>query len=210
MTINECWDYVVVGAGSAGCAVARRLSDDPTVRVMLLEAGPAPNSFWIRTPAGMANMFLSQSYNWRFFTEPVSSLRNRRIYWPRGKTLGGSSAINGMVYTRGNRRDYDHWARLGNTGWGWNDVLPYFLRAEHNERGRNDVRGNGGPLYVSDPAVDHRSVRQFIEACRRAGIPYVEDLSCAGEEGVGTLQATIRKGRRHSTPTLRRCSVART
>ncbi|WP_233853821.1 GMC family oxidoreductase [Paraburkholderia sp. HD33-4] len=194
----ESYDYIVVGAGSAGCVVARRLSDDGASRVLLLEAGPPADDFWIRTPAGMARLFLSDRYNWRYSTEPEPALRNRRVYWPRGKTLGGSSAINGMVYTRGNRRDYDHWASLGNDGWGWDDVLPFFKRAEDNERGASSYRGAGGPLRISDPAVMPRSVEAFIEASRQQGIPYVADLSSAGEEGVGVLQATIRDGVRQS------------
>ncbi|MFY9811524.1 GMC family oxidoreductase [Aquabacterium sp.] len=194
----KSWDYVIVGAGSAGCVLARRLSDDPSVRVLLLESGPPPDDFWIRTPAGMAKMFLSDRYNWRYSTEPVPGLRGRRIYWPRGKTLGGSSAINGMVYTRGNRRDYDHWSSLGNPGWNWDEVLPYFKRSENNTRGANPVRGAGGPLTVSDPAVRHPTVLDFIEAARRNGIPVIDDLSCAGEEGVGELQATIHNGVRQS------------
>ncbi|CAG9194620.1 Glucose-methanol-choline oxidoreductase [Paraburkholderia sabiae] len=194
----ESYDYIVVGAGSAGCVVARRLSDQSAVRVLLLEAGPPADDFWIRTPAGMAKLFLSERYNWRYATEPVPQLRNRKIYWPRGKTLGGSSAINGMVYTRGNRRDYDHWAALGNDGWAWDDVLPFFKRAEDNERGASHYRGTGGPLRISDPAVMPQSVDAFIEASRQWGIPYVEDLSSAGEEGVGVLQATICNGVRQS------------
>jgi choline dehydrogenase len=194
----ESYDYIVVGAGSAGCVVARRLSDDGASRVLLLEAGPPADDFWIRTPAGMAKLFLSERYNWQYSTEPVPALNNRKVYWPRGKTLGGSSAINGMVYTRGNRRDYDHWASLGNDGWGWEDVLPFFKRAEDNERGPDSYRGAGGPLRISEPAVMPRSVEAFIEAARQRGIPYVADLSSAGEEGVGVLQATIRDGVRQS------------
>src|SRR5438105_9536087 len=132
---TETYDYIIVGAGSAGCVVARRLSDDEATRVLLLEAGPPGDDFWIKTPAGMGKLFHSDRYNWRFSTEPVPTLRNRRLYWPRGKVLGGTSAINGMVYIRGNRRDYDHWAQLGNPGWAWDDVLPYFKRSERNSRG---------------------------------------------------------------------------
>src|SRR3954467_3460729 len=138
---TETYDYIIVGAGSAGCVVARRLSDAPGTRVLLLEAGPPADDFWIRTPAGMGKLFKSERYNWRYNTEPVPTLNNRRLYWPRGKTLGGTSAINGMVYIRGNRRDYDLWAQLGNSGWGWDDVLPYFKRSESNERGAGPFHG---------------------------------------------------------------------
>lgn len=192
------WDYIVVGAGSAGCVVASRLSENPQVRVLLLEAGASADSFWVRTPAGMAKLFQSRRHNWGFSTEPVPALGDRSIYWPRGKGLGGSSAINGMVYTRGNRRDYDHWEKLGNAGWGWRDVLPYFLRSENNLRGPNAVRGVGGLMTVADPAMRLKSVDDFVEAASRAGIPRIDDLSCAGEEGVGILQATIDSGVRQS------------
>lgn len=195
----ETWDYVVVGAGSAGCVVARRLTDDPSVRVLLLEAGPPATNFWFGVPAGMAMLIGSDRFDWRFMTEPVPALGGRRIPWPRGKTLGGSSAINGMVYTRGNRRDYDHWASLGNPGWTWAEVLPYFKRMEDNARGASELRGTGGPLKVSDAAPASRAVLAFIEAAHRTGINLVEDLSVAGEEGVGLLQATIRKGVRQSS-----------
>ncbi|MDF3839901.1 FAD-dependent oxidoreductase [Cupriavidus basilensis] len=195
----ESYDYIVVGAGSAGCVVARRLSDDPGVRVLLLEAGPPADDFWVRTPAGMAKMYQSDRYNWRYFTEPVSTLHNRRLYWPRGKGLGGTSAINGMVYTRGNRRDYDHWADLGNPGWGWDDVLSYFKRSENNERGAGPYHGSDGPLGVSDPAVKHPSAFDFLEAARRNGIPRLEDLNNGEPEGCGFFQATIHNGIRQST-----------
>jgi choline dehydrogenase len=194
----ETWDYIVVGAGSAGCVVASRLSEMRDVRVLLLEAGGPADSFWVRTPAGMAKLFQSSRHDWGFSTEPVPGLRDRRIYWPRGKGLGGSSAINGMVYTRGNRRDYDYWEKLGNPGWGWQDVLPHFMRSENNLRGPSGVRGVGGPLTVSDPAMRIQSVDDFVEAAVHAGVVRAEDLSCAGEEGVGVLQATIGSGVRQS------------
>ncbi|RDK06512.1 GMC family oxidoreductase [Cupriavidus lacunae] len=195
----ETWDYVVVGAGSAGCVVARRLSDNPSMRVLLIEAGPSSKTFWSNVPAGMAMLIGDERFDWRYMTEPVPALNGRRISWPRGKTLGGSSAINGMVYTRGNRRDYEHWVSLGNPGWGWTDILPYYKRMEDNVRGANEFRGQGGPLKISDAAPASRAVQAFIEAAHRCGIERVDDLSVAGEEGVGLLQATIHKGVRQTT-----------
>lgn len=194
----DTWDYIVVGAGSAGCVVARRLSDMKNVTILLLEAGPRPASFWIDTPAGMASLFLSEKYNWKYHTEAVPALNNRKIYWPRGKVLGGSSAINGMVYTRGNKRDYDFWSQLGNTGWSWEEVLPYFKKAEDNKKGGNAHRGVGGPLSVSDPAVSLPTVHDFITAASSLDIHETEDLSTCGEDGVGILQATILNGKRNS------------
>lgn len=195
----ETWDYVVVGAGSAGCVVARRLSDNASMRVLLIEAGPSTRTFWSNVPAGMAMLIGDERLDWRYMTEPVPALNGRRISWPRGKTLGGSSAINGMVYTRGNRRDYEHWVQLGNPGWSWTDVLPYFKRMEDNTRGASEFRGSGGPLKVSDAAPASRAVRAFIEAAHLCGIHRVDDLSVAGEEGVGLLQATIHNGVRQTS-----------
>uniref|UniRef100_A0A9E7ZS66 GMC family oxidoreductase N-terminal domain-containing protein n=1 Tax=Bosea sp. NBC_00436 TaxID=2969620 RepID=A0A9E7ZS66_9HYPH len=195
----ETFDYIVVGAGSAGCVVARRLSDNPAARVLLVEAGPPPAGFWQRVPAGMAKMFSANRFNWGFSTEPDPGLGGRRLFWPRGKTLGGSGAINGMVFTRGSRVDYDGWASMGNPGWSWADVLPYFKKLEDNERGANEYRGAAGPLKISDPAVKPRIMYDFIEAAVRSGIPAEEDISTAGNEGVGILQATIHRGVRQST-----------
>ena len=193
------FDYIVVGAGSAGCVVARRLSDDAGVRVLLLEAGPPADGFWVRTPAGQSVLFQSEVYNWRYFTEPVPTLRDRKIYWPRGKGLGGTSAINGMVYTRGNRRDYDHWAILGNPGWAWDDVLPYFKRSEANTRGANAFHGADGPMAVSDPVIQHPSAHDFLASAHRIGITRLDDLNTGEPEGCGFLQANIRNGIRQSS-----------
>lgn len=197
-TPQDTFDFIIVGAGTAGCVLASRLSEQPDCRVLLLEAGPPADDFWIRTPAGMAMVYKSERYNWRFYTEPVPSLNNRRLYWPRGKTLGGSSAINGMVHVRGNRDDYDHWMRLGNPGWGWDDVLPYFKRSESNSRGAGPYHGADGPLSVTDPTMKHPSVVDFIEAAHRTGLPVVDDFTGVEHEGAGYLQANIRNGVRHT------------
>lgn len=144
-------------------------------------------------------MYRSERFNWRDITDPIPNLQDRRLYWPRGKGLGGTSAINGMVYTRGNRRDYDNWARQGNPGWGWDDVLPYFKRSEDNSRGAGPYHGVDGPLGVSDPAVKHPSAFDFIEAAHRNGLPHLEDLNTGEPAGCGFLQATIRNGTRQSS-----------
>ncbi|AQV99148.1 FAD-dependent oxidoreductase (plasmid) [Cupriavidus necator] len=192
------FDYIVVGAGSAGCAVARRLSDHTSNRVLLLEAGEEPAGFWLHTPAGMAKMFSENKFNWSFSTEPIPHANDRKMIWPRGKTLGGSSAINGMVFTRGIRHDYDEWMRQGNPGWGWNDVLPVFLRLEHNSQSGIMV-GKGGPQKVSDPAVKAALLGDFIQAAALScGVPITENLSADGLEAAGMLQASIWNGKRQS------------
>lgn len=194
----ETYDYIVVGAGSSGCVLARRLSDDPKNRVLLLEAGPPASGFWLSTPAGMSRLFLDHKVNWGYFTEPVSTMLDRKIYWPRGKVMGGSSSINGMVYLRGHRLDFDRWRDAGNTGWGYDDVLPYFKRMEHNERGGDYYRGTRGPLWISDPVIRHSCSKDFIESARRAGVPHSEDLNGETHDGVGFVQYNIRDGVRQS------------
>ncbi|WP_137894452.1 choline dehydrogenase [Ramlibacter sp. 2FC] len=194
----DTYDYIIIGAGSAGCVLARRLSDNPGHKVLLLEAGPPADTFWVHTPAGMAKMFFHEQFNWNYHTEPMPRLRQRRMYWPRGRGLGGSSAINGLVYIRGHRNDFDHWAHLGNPGWSYEDVLPYFKKMEHNERGGDSYRGENGPLWISDPVVRHPSSYDFIESAAQLGIPRTDDLNGALHDGVGFMQHNIRKGRRHS------------
>jgi len=188
------WDYIIAGAGSAGCVLASRLSEDPNCKVLLIDAGGDPNSFWIKTPAGMANMFYSDQFNWKYYTEPVKNLNNRKIYWPRGKTLGGSSAINGMVYTRGHRKDYDQWASEGNSGWSWLEIKPFFEKAENQQ-----LNKKSGSLFLSEPVIEHTAVKDFINLSENFGIKKVENLSSSGEEGAGVLKATIKNGQRAST-----------
>lgn len=198
---TEAYDYIVVGAGSAGCVLASRLSEDPNTRVLLLEAGPSDRSLWLHLPIGYGKTMWSDRYNWRFETEPDPNMHGRRIYWPRGKTLGGSSAINGLIYIRGQREDYDHWAALGNRGWAYDDVLPYFIRSEHNQRGANAFHGVGGPLKVSDIGARHELIEAFIEGAAELGVPRNEDFNGASQEGAGYYQLTTWQGWRCSTAT---------
>jgi choline dehydrogenase-like flavoprotein len=192
------FDYVVVGAGSAGCVLAARLSEDPSVRVALLEAGPPDTSVLIRCPAGLALLAKTGQANWAFRTVPQPGLNGRCGYQPRGRVLGGSSSINAMIYARGHRDDYDHWEGVGNPGWGWQDVLPVFRRAEHNERGADAWHGQGGPLNVADLRSPNPVARAFVEAGEQAGLPRNEDFNGAEQEGVGMYQVTHRNGERWS------------
>ena len=192
------FDYIVVGAGSAGCVLAARLSADPKTRVLVVEAGPEPTDPWIKIPAGMARLFAPGPHNWGYLTEPEPHLDGRRMYWPRGKALGGSSAINGMLYVRGHPRDFEHWRQLGNPGWGWDDVLPLFKKSERNQRGEGPTRGGAGELAVSDPVMRHSFAKLFIEAAVEAGFPVNDDFNDGEQDGVGFLQFTIKNGQRCS------------
>ncbi|RJF87740.1 choline dehydrogenase [Oleomonas cavernae] len=194
------FDYVIVGAGSAGCVLAHRLSADPTVKVALLEAGSRDWNPFIHMPTGMKVLVGGKSVNWHFETEPQQHMGGRRLFWPRGKVLGGSSAINGMVYIRGHRSDYDSWAQSGCRGWSWDEVLPYFTRSEHNERLSDQFHGQGGPLNVQDFAQPNPLVDVFIKAGVEAGLPHTPDFN-DGEhlQGVGTYQRTCKNNRRWST-----------
>jgi choline dehydrogenase len=191
-------DFIVVGAGSAGCAVAARLSEDPATRVLLLEAGGEDRNRWIHIPLGFGKTFADPSVNWCYETEPDPGAADRRVFWPRGKVLGGSSSINGMVYIRGQAEDFDHWRQLGNTGWSFDDVLPYFRRSEHQMRGANRFHGTDGPLCVSDVA-QHPICEAFIAATTGLGFPRNDDFNGASQDGVGYHQTTTRNGKRCST-----------
>ena len=197
--MSEGIDYIIVGAGSAGCVLAARLSEDPATRVLLLEAGPPDRSIWIHLPIGYGKTMWSPTYNWCYHTDPDPNMNDRRIYWPRGKTLGGSSSINGLIYIRGQREDFDQWAALGNQGWGYDDVLPYFIKSEHNQRGSSDFHGGGGPLKVSDIGAKHELIEAFIDGAGECGVPRTDDFNGERQEGAGYYQLTTWKGWRCST-----------
>jgi choline dehydrogenase len=193
------YDYIVVGAGSAGCVLAARLSEDPSKQVLLLEAGPADRSVWIHLPIGYGKTMWSNTYNWRFNTAPEAGLNGRSIYWPRGKTLGGSSAINGLIYIRGQQQDFDHWAALGNTGWSYADVLPLFVHSEGNQSKGLPYHGQQGPLRVSDIGVKHPLVEAFIAGAQTLGVPRNDDFNGSSQTGAGYYQLTTQGGLRCST-----------
>ncbi len=192
-------DYIVVGAGSSGCVIAARLSEDPASRVLLLEAGGKDTNPWIHIPLGYGKTIADPSVNWCYHTEPEDGTKNRRMLWPRGKVLGGSSSINGLLYVRGQHADFDHWRQLGNQGWAWEDVLPYFRRSE-GRIGENTagLHGTDGPLAVSDITERHPLCEAYIEAAAELGIPVNEDFNGTSQEGVGYYQTTSRHGLRVS------------
>ena len=195
--MKTTYDYIVVGAGSAGCVLAARLSEDPASTVLLLEAGPPDSEPGIHVPVAFSRLFKTP-FDWDYSTEPEAHLDGRRIYHPRGRLLGGSSSINAMVYIRGNRADYDEWRDLGNPGWGYEDVLPYFKKAEDNERGASEYHGAGGPLTVSEGRSQNPLARAFVEAAVAAGLPRNEDFNGLAQDGAGYYQVTQRGGRRCS------------
>lgn len=212
--MSDTFDYIIVGAGTAGCVLANRLSADGKTRVLLLEAGGTDQIIWIQLPIGYGRTFFDRRINWMYDTEPVEGLGGRESYWPRGKVIGGSGSINAMVHVRGQPHDFDDWAALGNPGWGWDDVLPYFKKAEDHDLGDSANHATGGPQHVTDiSARAHPLCQTFIETGQTLGLPFAPDLNAPDGEGVGIYQINTRKGRRASTaneylrPALRRGGV---
>lgn len=207
------YDFVIVGAGSAGCVLANRLTASGRHSVLLLEAGGQDRNIWIHIPIGYGKLFTDKRFNWMYQTEPEPELNNRTIFQPRGKVLGGSSSINGLVYLRGQKEDFDGWRQRGNTGWSFADVLPFFKKSEDQQRGASAYHGVGGPLAVSDPVGKDELCEAFIEAGQEMGLPFNPDFNGESQEGVGYFQTTSRNGRRCSTavgylrPAMRRSNL---
>jgi choline dehydrogenase len=196
---GDAFDFIVVGAGSAGCVLANRLSASGRYRVALLEAGPRDTSFWIHLPIGYGKTMWDSKVNWKFYTEPDPNMDGRRIYWPRGRVLGGSSSINGLIVVRGQQSDYDRWRDLGNPGWGFADVLPYFIKLESNpDLGDNQLHGTGGPLRITSIKHKHELIEALIGAAQNLGVPRTADFNGTSQEGAGYFQLTTHNGWRAS------------
>ena len=195
----SAFDYVIIGAGSAGCVLANRLTANPKISVLLIEAGGKDTNPWIHIPGGYFKTMHNPKTDWCFKIQSDPGLDGRRMNYPRGKTLGGSSSINGLLYIRGQSRDYDYWRQLGNVGWSWEDVLPYFKKSEDNQRGENEFHGKGGPLSVEDMRVKMKVLDTFIDAAEEFGFPRQPDFNTGENEGLGYFQVTQRNGLRCST-----------
>jgi choline dehydrogenase len=193
------FDYIIVGGGTAACVLANRLTEDASIRVLMIEAGSEPTSPWIKMPLAMGKLFTHPTLNWGLYTAPEAKLNNRTIFWPRGKVLGGCSSINGSAYVRGQKEDYDGWRQLGNVGWGWSDVLPYFQKLERREDLHGPSTNGKGMLTVSYPVFVSPIARAFIEAGVRAGLPKATDLNGASPEGIGLMPYSVRRGERNSS-----------
>ena len=196
--MSKSYDYIIVGAGSAGCVLANRLSQDPSINVLLLEAGGRDRNPWIHVPVGYFRTMHNPATDWCYKTEPDPGLNGRSLEWPRGKTLGGSSSINGLLYIRGQHADYDHWRQLGNEGWSYEDILPYFKRGQRQERGESEFHGAKGELSVSNIRTERKICEAFIEAAGEMGVPRTDDFNGARQEGAGYFQLTARNGLRCS------------
>lgn len=200
MSLNKTYDYIVIGAGSAGCVLANRLSENPDDSVLLLEAGNKDRNPWIHVPIGYFKTMHNPKTDWCYMTEPDPGINGRQLQWPRGKVLGGSSSLNGLLYVRGQKEDYDDWAELGNKGWSYDEILPYFKKSENQERGADKYHGVGGPLAVSNIRIRREICDKFIDAAEQVGIPRNEDSNGETQEGVGYFQLTINQnGTRCST-----------
>ena len=199
MVSDPIYDFVVIGAGSAGCVLANRLTEDGKRTVLLLEAGPEDRYPWIHIPIGYGKTMFHKKYNWGFQTDPEPNMANRRMYWPRGRGLGGSSSINGLIYVRGQPEDYDRWAALGNAGWSWKDVRPFFIKSEHNSRGASEHHGAEGPQWCSDIQPRHELMDAIIRAGEELGVPRNDDFNGARQDGVGYYQLFTCRGWRCSS-----------